>query len=58
MALPALVTGFGLASGAVGVLGTVMSTVGRVFLMNPIGLAVTAIAGLLSSIVTGADKCF
>ena len=46
MALPALVTGFGLVSGAVGVLGTVMSTVGRIFLMNPIGLAVTAIAGL------------
>lgn len=45
MALPALVTGFGLVSGAVGTLGTVMGVVGRIFLMNPIGLVVTLIAG-------------
>ena len=45
MALPALATAFGLVSGAVGMMGTVMGAVGRIFLMNPIGLAVTAIAG-------------
>jgi TP901 family phage tail tape measure protein len=45
MALPFLSGGLGLLSGAFGMLGTVMSLVGRIFLMNPIGLAVTAIAG-------------
>jgi TP901 family phage tail tape measure protein len=43
MALPALASAFSLVTGAAGMLGTVMTFVGRVFLMNPIGLAVTAI---------------
>jgi len=43
MALPALATAFGVVSGAVGFLGSTMAFVGRIFLMNPIGLAVTAI---------------
>ena len=45
MALPALATAFGVVSGAIGMMGTVVGVVGRIFLMNPIGLAVTAIAG-------------
>jgi len=43
MALPALATAFGVVSGAVGFLGSTMAFVGRIFLMNPIGLAVTTI---------------
>ncbi|WP_294962633.1 phage tail tape measure protein [Sulfurimonas sp.] len=45
MVMPFLSGGIGLLTGSFGILGTVMSTVGRIFLMNPIGLAVTAIAG-------------
>ena len=45
MAMPFLSGGIGLLTGSFSMLGTVMSTVSRIFLMNPIGLAVTAIAG-------------
>lgn len=45
MALPALATAFTVVSGGVSFLGTVLGVVGKLFLMNPIGLAVTAIAG-------------
>lgn len=45
MALPALATAFSVVSGAVGFLGSTMAFVGRLFLMNPIGLIVAAIAG-------------
>ena len=45
MALPTLATAFAVVSGGVSFLGTVLGVVGRLFLMNPIGLAVTAIAG-------------
>ena len=45
MALPIVSSGFGLVTGAVMFLGTAMKTVSALFLTNPIGLAVTAIAG-------------
>lgn len=45
MAMPALATGIGFASTAFTFLGGVMATVGKIFLLNPIGLVVTAIAG-------------
>ena len=46
MALPAIATGVGFVSTSFTFLGGVMATVGRIFLLNPIGLAITAIAGL------------
>lgn len=45
MALPALATAATVASGAFSFLGGVIGFVGKMFLMNPIGLVVTAIAG-------------
>lgn len=45
MAIPALTTAFAVLSGGIGFLGTTIGFVGKMFLMNPIGLAVTAIAG-------------
>lgn len=44
MALPALATALTVTSTAFSFLGTVMGVVGKIFLMNPIGLIVTAIA--------------
>jgi TP901 family phage tail tape measure protein len=44
MAIPALTTAFAVLSGGIGFLGTTIGFVGKMFLMNPIGLAVTAIA--------------
>lgn len=44
MAVPALTVGFGMATTAIGFMGTAMATVGKIFLTNPVGLAVTAIA--------------
>jgi len=45
MAMPFLAGGIGLVSSSFTMLGTVMGVVGKIFLMNPIGLAATAIAG-------------
>lgn len=45
MALPALTTGFGLVTASVGFLKLGILGLGKAFLMNPIGLAVAAIAG-------------
>jgi len=44
MAVPALTVGFGVATTAIGFMGTAMATVGKIFLTNPVGLAVTGIA--------------
>lgn len=44
MAIPALTTAFGLLSGGISFLGSTIGFVGKMFLMNPIGLAVSAIA--------------
>ncbi len=46
MAMPALATGIGFASTAFTFLGGVVTAVGKTFLLNPIGLAVTGIATL------------
>jgi len=46
MALPALTVGFGMVSGAVGLLGTTMASVTSTFLMNPLGLAVAGIVAV------------
>jgi len=43
MALPTMATAFGVLSGAVTMLGIVMTTVGRAMLMNPLGAIITAI---------------
>jgi len=45
MALPALSAALAVTSTSFTFLGTVIGTVGKMFLMNPIGLVVTAIAG-------------